>query len=137
MWQALVWLVPAGPSACPAGQTSSLLPAQGTNHLQGLAQGVGGVGEALQGAEGQGGVAVASCGELVPAPCSQAGNNPVSWDWGPTAQTDSDVLGGCFSTSGASRACALSLSLGLEGALGKAAAVGSQSPSPGLGHEPG
>lgn len=35
------------------------------------------------------------------------------------------------------RAHARSLSLGLEGALGKAAAVGSQSPSPGLGHEPG
>lgn len=35
------------------------------------------------GAEGQGGAAVASSGERVPSPCSQAGNNPFSWDWGP------------------------------------------------------
>lgn len=26
---------------------------------------------------------MASSGEPVPSPCSQAGNNPVSWDWGP------------------------------------------------------
>lgn len=65
------------------GRPSSL-PVQGTTSLQvGTGCGWSWGTNAASGAEGQRGVTMASWGQQTPSPSSQAGNNPVSWDWGP------------------------------------------------------
>lgn len=61
---------------------ASLLPAKGAAHLWEVSAGCGWRWGGPQGAEGQRGVAVASSGEHVPSPCSQAGNRPTGWGWG-------------------------------------------------------